>query len=293
MLLVLLFSVLNCLNLAVRGQSDLASNVNALKEYLGHSSSQGCYQASNRNANFKLFSRNNNMGNCVTVYANSLKTANFDSSKATYLFSHGWQGSGTDSYVAPLVQALLRKEDANVIVIDWNKGSRNPNLLTASKTATSVGVDVAALVGTMTTLGLSPNRVNLIGHSLGGKVVKVAGNALASAGKRVASVVALDPVAGRYSGSADLVQVVHTSPIAAFSTGDIDFFVNGGAFSRDLMESHMVAIHMYTESVNESCPFSACAKTNPTLCNSMGYGVRSSGPKGKLYITVKDATAFC
>ncbi|XP_013395075.1 pancreatic triacylglycerol lipase-like [Lingula anatina] len=285
-MLHLTLSALCLFFLCAYGQSDLTVQI-------GKGDSQDCPRAAWTTATFKIFTRTNTRGSCITRKSRTLQSAKFDGSKKTYFFAHGWLQSGTDDFNGPLVQALLRKEDANVIVVDWSSASQNINLLYSSTSAHFVGGEVAGVIKSMNGLGLSPKNTNLIGFSLGAKIMQVAGNSLAGDGKKVANFVALDPVAASYKGAADLVQVVHTSAISHLSSGDIDIFVNKGFVSVNPVRSHNVAIDIYTKSIEGGCGFSACAENDSKSCNRLGYGVSATGAKGKLYMTVTSAEKFC
>ncbi|XP_023930767.1 pancreatic lipase-related protein 2, partial [Lingula anatina] len=183
-------------------------------------------------------------------------------------------------------------ENANVIVVDWATGAKTPNLLAAAASSNAVGSDVGWLVGTMTTMGQSPKRITLIGHSLGANVMKVAGLGLINVGNiKVGQLVALDPVAGIYTGAADLVQVIHTSSVAALAAGDIDFYINNGAIEANQVTAHMKAINIYVKSVNGGCAFKACNAAGG--CNKVGYGVNAEGTKGRLDLSVPNTSTFC
>lgn len=80
--------------------------------------------------------------------------------------------------------AFLEDDDVNVIVLDWSLLA-NKNYVTAKYGVTEAGRGLGLLINWLTTLGLCYERVHLVGFSLGGHLVGIAGRTTDSRVRRI------------------------------------------------------------------------------------------------------------
>ncbi|KAJ8305692.1 hypothetical protein KUTeg_016237, partial [Tegillarca granosa] len=171
----------------------------------------------------------------------TLNTSNFDSSKMTRFIIHGFTHNGHRQWLANLVAALLKKEDSNVIVVDWGHGAGIPYGQATANTRV-VGAEIAVLIQSMISQGASASNMHLIGHSLGAHIAGYAGERVAHIGR----ITGLDPADPYFQGTdtrvrldpsdADFVDVIHTDGSSITSLGmgaiqamgHVDFYPNGG-----------------------------------------------------------------
>lgn len=138
--------------------------------------------------------------------------------------------------------ALLKVEDLNVIVVDWSRKNGFPYTQATANTQI-VGAEIARIVNIYAQkFDLNPNRVHIIGHSLGSHIAGYAGERIKGLGR----ITGLDP-AGPYFENTDprvrldetdakFVDVIHTDGSATVMiglgllqrSGHVDFYPNGG-----------------------------------------------------------------
>ncbi|CAH0592295.1 unnamed protein product [Chrysodeixis includens] len=168
--------------------------------------------------------------------ANSVLNSNFDFSKVTVFLAHGWNGNGRNKMNGLLTEAFLENDDVNVIVLDWSELA-NRGYTTARQGTAEVGRGLGQFVNWLVQLGLSYDRVHLVGFSLGGHLV---GNAGRETGSLAARVTALDPAGPLWGWGRDhiaktdgrYVEIIHTNTdFLGFQDpcGDADFYPNGGS----------------------------------------------------------------
>lgn len=88
------------------------------------------------------------------------------------------------NYINISFLAFLRRDDVNVIVIDWNRLA-NRNYLTAKNGVPAVGRGLGQFINWLVSLGASYERMHLVGFSLGGHLVGAAGRETGSRVKRI------------------------------------------------------------------------------------------------------------
>ena len=170
-----------------------------------------------------------------------------------------WQAFyGEDHALALSVQEAFRDEtgtiQANVVLADWGNfsaiGSGGASYASYAKVAEEhVPAAGRAIADYIRLQGIDPGKVTLLGHSLGGHVVGIAGqgvqddvrsNPLAyiDKGKEVATIVAADPAGPMYetwapqkrlsSGDASQVIAIHTDSLMGFDAplGTHDIYMN-------------------------------------------------------------------
>ncbi|KAJ8706735.1 hypothetical protein PYW07_012813 [Mythimna separata] len=167
-----------------------------------------------------------------------LGITNYNPNRRTILLIHGWLDSVTADFNTVLVPAFLSAEDVNVIVVDWSAGAGSINYFTALANTAPSGESVARFINWLNAAtGAVPTMYHLVGHSLGGHQVGIAGRNVAGS---IAYITALDPALPGWTGqnndkfrSSDggYTEVIHTN--AGFlgymaTLGDADFYPNGG-----------------------------------------------------------------
>ncbi|KAL9951922.1 hypothetical protein ACROYT_G044676 [Oculina patagonica] len=246
-----------------------------------------------------------------------LKASNFDISKRTIIVIHGFM-ENKDKWGTRMKDALLAREDCNVILVDWSDGAFFPYLRACGNTRL-VGAQTAELIRSLISSSAgSPDlaeRFYIVGFSLGAHTAGYAGS-LDAAGPfftNVNAAVRLDP------GDAKYVDVIHTDA-GRFGTsrkiGHIDFFPNGGhdqpgcpvsiiQLKQTVTCEHSRAREYYIASVQNLCSWKAypctsysdfkkgkCQQCNGE-CPSMGYGADHTKRSGTFYLKTNNKAPFC
>lgn len=181
----------------------------------------------------------------ITLYPHiDMKAAPFDPRKVTVIMVHGFCSSGNSTWLNNLKDAYLKNIDANIMIVDWEKGANLLNYLQVAGNTRVVGKELVLLVNYLIqNYGADPKRFHLIGHSLGAQICSY----LAKEIPGIARLTALDPAQPGFEGfdklvrldesDADFVDVVHTSAKPFIPTlglgmiaphGHVDFYFNGG-----------------------------------------------------------------
>ena len=92
--------------------------------------------------------------------------------------------------------ALLRREDCNVILVDWSKGAKFPYLQAAGNTRL-VGAQTAELIrflisSTSSGSASSTDRFYIVGFSLGAQVAGYAGSYLRARGMKLGRITGMN-----------------------------------------------------------------------------------------------------
>ncbi len=120
---------------------------------------------------FLLYTRSN-QDNAQQLSFNeaAIKATNLRDRKTRFLI-HGWNNDGGSEFNKLAKAALLKAEDANVVVVvvDWGKGAQTINYLSARDRVNQVGPRVAEFINFLVSKKLvsSHKKINIIGHSLG------------------------------------------------------------------------------------------------------------------------------
>lgn len=69
----------------------------------------------------------------------------------------------------------MLQEDCNIICVDWENGATLPNYVRAAANTRLVGKQLAMLIQGLQKLGLTLDKVHMIGFSLGAHVAGFAG----------------------------------------------------------------------------------------------------------------------
>jgi pimeloyl-ACP methyl ester carboxylesterase len=253
----------------------------------------------------------------------------FVGSRRTIFLVHGWNSNGESAWLHSMKDALLAKEDANVVIVDWGGGAELANYFQAASNTRTMGAYTALVTDNLITNGAS--YVWLMGHSLGGHLVGHAGMRSANSLNRVTG---LDPAGPWFQGNEDktvginptsgsLVDIIHTDTQlgALRDVGHIDFYPAGGAEQpgcaaankEDVATPHDSCSHSrayeYMEiSISQDCFLSRSVCTNvddiPNSCTDctcdtnpcakMGYYLEESCQlSGWYYVGVTSASPFC
>ncbi|KAJ8718521.1 hypothetical protein PYW08_002758 [Mythimna loreyi] len=191
---------------------------------------------------YLLYTRRNPTSSQTLVINNagSITNSNFNPRVPTVVIAHGWL-SNQDTDINPVVRdAYLRREDVNVIVLDWRRLAIS-NYITAANGVPAVGRGLGQFLAFVNSVTGAPfNQMHLVGFSLGAHLV---GNAGRELGGRVARVTALDPAGPLWNYNSDrvnpndgnYVEAIHTD--GGYTVGGLgigsdvanaDFYVNGG-----------------------------------------------------------------
>ncbi|KAK9310005.1 hypothetical protein QLX08_000488 [Tetragonisca angustula] len=258
---------------------------------------------------FYLYTRNNtsNYQQLNVNDENTLRNSNFNVSKNTAIYVHGWMSdylTGTG-----VREAILQVCDCNVILLNWATIAHGPYIWSSDR-AGIIAEYVAQMIDFLHAEGMDVSRLTIIGHSLG---AHIAGLSSFFAKNKANFVVGLDPSQPNFlragvgtrlsSGDGNYVQVLHTDAGAAglnVSVGDIDFWANNGQTQNgcnilDNNCSHGRALDYYIESVNGTTEFigTACdnyndftrgnCANNPTAV--MGGIIPQTNLRGNFYFT--------
>ncbi|XP_076632121.1 pancreatic triacylglycerol lipase [Colletes latitarsis] len=172
----------------------------------------------------------------------------FDAKKPLKIVIHGYKGSGSDVGSILLVQGLLDLEDVNVLVLDWTRGAATTYSAAVANTEL-VGRQLGLVLLDIINLGVLPEKIHIIGFSLGAHVAGCASEILKKRNLLLGRITGLDPASPFFRNhllreksrkldatDAQLVDVIHTDGSEDFADGfgllkplgHIDFFPNGG-----------------------------------------------------------------
>lgn len=114
----------------------------------------------------------------LTVLANNteIKSQYFNSSNKVKIVTHGWLSAETTEWLQKIKSSFLKKNDYNVILVDWSELADNPIYPWSAFSTRYVGKRVAKLLTAIqSTYQIGGENVHLIGHSLGAQVMGYAG----------------------------------------------------------------------------------------------------------------------
>ncbi|XP_067054927.1 pancreatic lipase-related protein 2-like [Acropora muricata] len=264
-----------------------------------------------------------------------LYDSNFEISKRTIIISHGWteDGNGHNGWERRMKDALLQREDCNVICIDWAGGAKRLYEQSVGNTRL-VGAEIAELVKFIINKNGGSkhlaDRFYIIGFSLGGQIAGYAEKSLGDDGMLLGRITGLDPASPYYTDrdpevrldptDAKYVDVIHTNlPIIGTEqrVGHIDFFPNGGSVQPGCFTNkpldvifttschHLRAPEYYIATVQNRCSWKAYPCSSylwfwSGLCNrcygecpSMGYSADKTKHTGSYFLDTTSKKPFC
>lgn len=168
----------------------------------------------------------------------------FDHNKKTVMYFHGYIESPEVESVHVIVDAYQKRNDHNLIILDWTQLADGNYLLEAVPNCKKLGHKLATVILAMINSGLDVDKLHLVGHSLGGQLAGYAGRTVISLSDKkikLKRISALDPafppfypgvfVTHLSEKDAEFVDVIHTDAWlygAPVSTGTADFWPNNG-----------------------------------------------------------------
>ncbi|RWS03411.1 hypothetical protein B4U79_16517 [Dinothrombium tinctorium] len=187
--------------------------------------------------------RNRKFGFQLNHTLEGLEDAPFNKNGITVFISHGYLALQPREFYDEMRDLYLNKfENVNFILIDYSNGSMG-NYWEAVANIQTVAYQTAFLVERlMKTRGLNVSTVRMMGISLGGQMVGLAGRAIRElTGVKVAEILSFDPASTCFefedhslhinSSDANSVILVHTN-MRNFGTtrlsGTVNFCPNGG-----------------------------------------------------------------
>jgi len=202
------------------------------------------------NVTFILHTRANQLNEQYLVAENpdSFTDSNFDAGKETKFIVHGFLDDARKPWVKAMSNALLKRGDYNVILVEWGRGAGLPYTQATANTRL-VGAEIAYLIDALgKAVGSKPDTFHIIGHSLGAHIGGYAGERL----KYLGRISGLDPAGPYFSGTdkvvrldptdALFVDVMHTDTGSILGTivgkggfgyaeplGHVDVYPNGGS----------------------------------------------------------------
>lgn len=264
----------------------------------------------------------------------------FEDDQRITVIAHGFKTSGEFVQFMAIKDSLFKLEEEFrpdvVIIIDWRARS-NANAdkymgyKAAARSTKPVGNEVAYFLNLLRhNKELNPEKIHLIGFSLGAHLVGVVGRLSYARYKfpsQIARITALDPAGPRFESfggyvnkdDARFVDVIHTNGGNSFrkmqwgmrkAVGHVDFYPNGGLFQPncakfDLSCSHNRATHLFEASFRHNsslCEFYACKAEDykswmksPNCSESvrMGFYAFLDRPRGNYYLQTSGKEPFC
>ncbi|KAK0176250.1 hypothetical protein PV328_000403 [Microctonus aethiopoides] len=245
-----------------------------------------------RDVQFHLYTRNNPMlpQKLQINNENSLINSNFNSKHNTIILIHGFTESASMSFAKTISTEYLKRDDYNVIRVDWKKLAAGPlhYYSIASDNVPLVGKQTSKLIKWLKTKKkISISKLHIIGFSLGAHVAGFVGKEFSS--HKIGRISGLDPAGPGFhqvdqnkrldKSDAHFVDIIHTDPDAAglrLPIGHADFYPNQGLLQPGCIHedakfvcSHRRAWKYYAESISSEYGFPAlkCQTWEPTVNN--------------------------
>lgn len=192
---------------------------------------------------FRLWTRDQTNAYIPLYYGHLRDEEAIRTDKPVKFIIHGWSDCADAEWYPYLRKEFLKKDDMNVIEVDWRDpaGALYPVSAVYTK---EVGKYIGEfLVDLNNALNIPFENMHLIGHSLGAHISGFAGNHVDKTTKKtIGRITGMDPAgplfllagpSGRLSsGDATFVDVIHTDG-GKFGhssvLGHIDFYPNGGS----------------------------------------------------------------
>jgi pancreatic triacylglycerol lipase len=172
-----------------------------------------------------------------------LEFSQYDGARSTVVIIHGWTDNSTSDWVVKTKNALLDKEDLNILVIDWAPGA-SQSYLKGVGNARLVGAQISMLLQfVIDKTATTAAKIHIIGHSLGAHIAAYVGNRV----DNIARITALDPSQPYFEGTDPIVRIdatdavfvegIHTNTKSASllegfgvpsPIGNVDIYPNGG-----------------------------------------------------------------
>ncbi|XP_078337274.1 pancreatic lipase-related protein 2-like [Crassostrea virginica] len=195
----------------------------------------------------------------------TITRSGFRANRPTVFITHGFTDTATKGWPLTMKDALLRKDDMNVITVDWSRGTQGFEYRQSASNTQVVGATIANMVKALrVSAQLSLHTVHLIGHSLGAHTMGYAGDLLRKQNLgKVGRITGLDPAGLHFerfnqhrrldASDAEFVDIIHSNGASllemAFGiripTGHVDFYPNGGTRQPGCQSNWMQSIHPF------------------------------------------------
>ncbi|XP_043852801.1 lipase member I-like isoform X2 [Dromiciops gliroides] len=240
---------------------------------------------------------------------NYILNTNFNITKKTVWIIHGYRPTGSPpSWLHTFLERLLKKEDVNIIVVDWNWGATTLIYQRAVLNTRKVAMFLKEHIDKMLRFGASLNSFHFIGVSLGAHISGFVGQMFKG---KLGRITGLDPAGPYFSGKppykrldytdAQFVDVIHSDS-------------NGASFIKC---DHQRAVQLFMTSLEAKCDLTAypcyshkdyrngkctlCGEFNPKPCPKLGYYVdqwkdiliERQPPGMNVYFDTADKEPFC
>ncbi|XP_004525105.2 pancreatic triacylglycerol lipase [Ceratitis capitata] len=196
----------------------------------------------------------------------------------TKMLVHGWKSSTQSRSIQSIREAYARRGNMNVFAINWRDQAESIYYLKPARYAIHVGRAISRLIDLLVEEYYArPERIHLIGHSLGAHIMGYAGS---YARYRVGRITGLDPARPAFENcigpenhldatDAEFVDIIHScAGILGFKKpiGSVDFYPNGGRAPQpgcsELAKiftgcSHGRSYEYFAESINSELGFYA------------------------------------
>ncbi|XP_011175763.2 lipase member H-B [Solenopsis invicta] len=247
-------------------------------------------------------------------------TSRIINSKPTVMYIHGFTEHMEKESVRTVVQAYLKRNDHNIIGVDYRKLA-NESYLKVARNAPRVADALVMFLDKMIKSGFDKEKLHIVGHSMGSQISGYVGRKVSF---EIPRITGLDPAGPLYNrlqpslsfSDARFVDIIHTDYGfygIAKTMGTVDFFPNGGEriqpgcpqrptfLSIDDFCSHRRSWQFYAESlINESAFLGVQCASLPHLvsgrCSNntqiiMGYATPNSA-QGTIYLVTDNKSPF-
>ncbi|CAO1416485.1 unnamed protein product [Diamesa serratosioi] len=207
----------------------------------------------------------------------------FQFNRDTVFYIHGWTESFKGDSVTTVTNAYMKRNDHNIVIVDWGQYSVGGYFLTIPK-LTQISKLVGQHLVELFQSGLNVQKVHCIGHSFGAHMCGIASREVRriSAGKyKFKRITGLDPAGPGFYPSliekplapedAHFVDIIHSDTIWVGTNqtgGHVDFFTNFGEVQPGCNELRLTSFRDYTDNY--------CSHFNSLL-----YYAESLNPKFK------------
>ncbi|KAL7013674.1 hypothetical protein ACKWTF_015517 [Chironomus riparius] len=250
-------------------------------------------------------------------------TKYFKTDQRTVVYFHDWQSGPTNESVLTIVDAFKEHGGYNIIIADWTGAAKNKKYHQFVDSVQNVAHTYVEILQKLRRECYDMDKLFLVGHGVGAHICGAIGREFSSEKHlRLKRITGLDPVDHMFKkrhtynifgfelaftanqalsrDDARFVDIIHTNAGqigSKFSSGDIDFWVNGGSkshpgcnkcvkkYGEDSLDCnicfHDMAWRYYAQSV-----WGSTKSYKATLCNSGAstYNARNCNNTQKAYI---------
>ncbi|CAL7940691.1 unnamed protein product [Xylocopa violacea] len=240
-----------------------------------------------------------------------------DMNEKVTIYIHGYQGNISNIGVQIITNAYLEYTNHNILAIDY-ESTANWFYPISTVLISRVGNAMAKALNDMMDAGISPQRIHLIGFSLGSHLAGFAGR---NTKLKVSRITGLDPAGPMFyfvisalkASDAEFVDIIHTDKLllgSASTKGHADFYPNFGyrrqpycLKNRVVTDvcSHLMSYTYYAESVENPNAFvglkcKSALKYITGACNNneevlMGFATPTNA-SGKYYLRTNFNSPF-